>query len=145
MTIGHNTYKLKSQLELLKYTNIDCNSRNWSPDHIKHVFQVNIHHELQVVHHQQKDNRVSSPEQHHKPIFNCQVHVVLTHGWPRCHDNLVINVTIFIFMDHWRFRVAAVLVYQVVDQQGQKDHDERDAAVKPAVNGVDLVYVIIFA
>lgn len=41
--------------------------------------------------------------------------------------------------------MAAVLVYQVVDQQGQKDHDERDAAVKPAVNGVDLVYVIIFA
>lgn len=134
VTVSHNRYELKCKVELLKYPNTSCNPGEWSSHNIKHMFQIDVHHSLQIVHHEQEDYRVCGTEQHHEPVFNSEVHVVLAHAGTGGHDNLIVNVTVFVFMDNSGLTVAAVLVNQVVNEEGEEYHHEGDGTVEPAVN-----------
>lgn len=97
------------------------------------MLKVSNEHNLQIIKHEKKHYRVHGAEQHHKPIFDNEVHVIFTHAFTAFHAHLVVNDGILIFLNDILFGMAEVQFNLVPDQKCDEDHEQWDWPVLPAV------------
>lgn len=114
MTIRKHTNNLLRYLKLFKNSDILFNPRNRPSCDWKHMHQIGIHHDLQVVQHEYNHNWVYSSEYHHEPIFHDQVHLIFAHRLPVLGSDLIVYQAVWVLFHNFLFTMATIQFYLIV-------------------------------